>query len=193
MEIIQLVRLHRVREAEHRGEVPGAAAEGRNGLDDAAHASARTRSAPSSTTTRARPASALEREIASICRKVARHVVAEGRPGSRSSRRRRRHSSACRSTASPEGRARRGRPHQRPAVDHRRRRAARVRRRSCARQGQARDHGPAREGHGGERPGRDELRARATKPSASSRISTRRSTSTFTSRSSSARTARARA
>ena len=64
-----------------------------------------------------------------------------------------------------------------------------------ARQGQARDHRPAREGHGGERAGRDELRALARRArSGSSRTSTRRSTCTCTSpRLRSARTGRARA
>ncbi len=92
-----------------------------------------------------------------------------------------------------EGRARRDRPHQRPRGDvERRRRAPRVRGRGRRRQGQARHHRPAREGDGGERAGGDELRALArASRSASSRISTKRSTCTCTSPSSSARTDRA--
>ena len=69
------------------------------------------------------------------------------------------------------------------------RRAARVRGGGRSGQGQAGHHRPAREGHGGERAGGDELRAVARRRrSGSTPISTRRSTSTFTSRSSSART-----
>ena len=106
----------------------------------------------------------LEREIASICRKVARQVVADGKEkaievvgkdvpkylGVPKFRRRQ------------EGGARRDRAHQRPLGDvQRRRRAPRVRGRGRRRQGQARHHGPAREGDGGERAGGDELRALA--------------------------------
>ena len=138
----------------------------------------------------------LEREIASICRKVARKVVDEGKekaievvgkdvpkylgvPEVPASARRR---STTRS-ASTNGLS---------VTSNGGGELLDVRGRGRRRQGQARHHRPAREGHGGERAGGDELRALARRArSGSSRISTRRSTCTFTSPSSSARTGRA--
>jgi ATP-dependent Lon protease len=74
------VGLHRVREAQHRGEVPGARQRKECGLEEV----------PSTITegalrtvihhyTKESGVRSLEREIASLCRKVARQVVAEGK------------------------------------------------------------------------------------------------------------------
>ena len=116
------VRLHRVREAEHRGEVPRPAPARRSaGSRTCRSRSPRTPSAPSSTTTRARRASARSsaRSPASAARSRARwseprarskpiEVVAQERP-----------EVPRRPEVPPrqEGGAGRGRPHERPVGD----------------------------------------------------------------------------
>ena len=133
------------------------------------------------------------------------HLPQGGAPGrrtrarrsrSRSSPRTSRSTSACRSSASARRRSttRSGSPTASSVTSNGGGELLACEVAVVAGQGQARHHGPAREGHGGERAGGDELRALARRAcSASSRTSTRRSTCTFTSPSSSARTGRARA
>ena len=152
-------------------------------------------SAPSSTTTRRRAASARSsaRSPASAARWRARWWPRAKRSPSRSTRKTSRSTSACPSTASAR-RKRRTRSASSTASPSRRVGGDLLAGRGDgrARQGQARHHRPAREGDGGERAGGDELRAlapRQARPRA--RTSTRRSTSTFTSPTSSARTGRA--
>ena len=147
-----------------------------------------------------------EAGVRSLEREIAEHLPQDRPPGGRA-----RGKDESRSRSSPKrvpkylgvpkysiGKTeeqRRDWPDQRPVGDVQRgRRAARLRGRGRGGQGQAGHHRPAREGDGGERAGGDELRARRGRScSGSSTISTRRSTSTCTSRSSSARTGRARA
>jgi ATP-dependent Lon protease len=137
----------------------------------------------------------LEREIASVCRKVARKVVAEGKdqPIEIDGQERARSCSGCPSIASAGARRRTRLASSRAGRHLRRRRSAARRGHGHPRQGQAGGHRPAREGHGGERPGRDELRAlppRAARPR-QGRTSIKRSTCTCTSPTSCARTGRA--
>ena len=105
---------------------------------------------------------ALEREIASVSRKVARQVVAEGKEKAIEVDRQGR-AEVPRGAEVPgreEGRARRDRADERSVGDvERGRGAARVRGGGGGRQGEAGHHGSAREGDGGERAGGDELRA----------------------------------
>ena len=168
MEIIQLTRLHRVREAQHRGQrylVPRQRKE--CGLEDVPlDAHRERRSAPSSTTTRRKPASARSsaRSPASAARSRAQvrergqgaeaiEIAAQERPEV---------PGRAQVPARQEGGARRDRPRptaSRVTTDGGEMLACEVSGR--AGQGQAGDHRPAREGHGGERAGRDELRALA--------------------------------
>ena len=86
MEIIQLSRLHRVREAQHRGQVPRAAPAARSAGSTTCR-STFTESAIRTIIhhyTKESGVRSLEREIASVCRKVARKVVAERQGASRS-------------------------------------------------------------------------------------------------------------
>ena len=160
------LRLHRVREAQHRGEVPRPApAQGVRARRRAVHAQ-RERDPHDHPPLHARkPASARSsaRSPASAARSRGRWWPTAKRRRSRSSARTcPKYLGRAQVPRRQEGRARRDRAHQRPLGDvERRRRAPRVRGRGRRRQGQARHHRPAREGHGGERAGRDELRALA--------------------------------
>jgi ATP-dependent Lon protease len=106
----------------------------------------------------------LERELGSICRKIARQVLVDAKDEKNKDKQYR---IAAKNVPQFLGvpevpldqdeRPRRGRPHERPRVHAVRRHDPRVRGRGGARQGQARDHRPAREGHAGVRAGGDEL------------------------------------
>ena len=104
----------------------------------------------------------LEREIGSVCRKIARQVLKDGEESKTKSY----HVEAKdiaqvpRRAEVPAGQGQREGPrrsHQRPRGERLRRLDPRVRGRGGARQGQAQHHRPARKGHAGVRPGGDEL------------------------------------
>ena len=167
-------RLHGVREGLHRRALPHPQAEARQRHRRACRStSPRRRSATSSTTTRKRPGVRnLEREIATVCRKIARAVVAKKAPvhmlddgptvGWRITPKR------LTTYLGPhryrygrqEGRGR-DRPGHRPGGHHARRRPAGHRGVDRFGQGQAGAHRQARRRHAGVGAGRDQLRARA--------------------------------
>ena len=113
----------------------------------------------------------LEREISSICRKVARKVVVQGRTFKEDDQRREGHRVPRRAPVPAEhgGRAERGRHRHRPGLDRGGRRAARQRSDADARQGQADAHRQARRRHAGVGAGRAQLRPLAGRRAQSAR------------------------
>ena len=103
----------------------------------------------------------LEREINSICRKVARKVVVDGADDLRRDHRRQGHAVPRRAALPPDARRRaeRGRRRDRPGVDRSRRRDSRHRSDADARPRPADAHRQARRRHAGIGAGGDELRA----------------------------------
>ena len=193
------LRLHRVREAQHRGEVPGAAPDARSAASKTCRFTLTEnaiRTVIHHYTQESRRPLARARDRQHLPQGRAPGRQAEGKEQADRGRREERPEVPRRAEVplEQEGRARRDRPHQRPrGHDSSAASSSRARSRSCPARASSSITGLLEKGmEESAQAAMSYVRSRAER-SASSRTSTKRSTSTFTSPSSSARTARARA